>query len=318
MPAIDAPPLLPEDPAAFGMLIEPHRAELVVHCYRMLGSLDDAEDAVQDALVRAWNGRASFVRSGSLRAWLYRIATTASLDALARRSRRRRETSLDVEPAPDAWLAGAAVGPEARYELRESVSLAFLRALQLLPARQRAALILRDVLGWRIEEIADLLETSVAAVNSALQRARATVDATRPMVSSASTSPDRSLADRLDRFVRAWEAADVDGLVGLLRADASLRMPPRPDVTGADAIAAFIVREILVPGGPNRLVPARANGGSAFVVVGPPVVGGEPRPFAVIVPQPDDRTLGFASIDATARPSTVQRFAAAAGLARPS
>src|SRR3954468_17108229 len=168
--------LLPASANAFGRLVEPYRPELLVHCYRMLGAVDDAGGAVQDALVRAWKARSSFVRDVSLRGWLYRIATTSSLDAIARRSRRRGEASLEVEPIPDGLLVAADIGPEARAELRESVSLAFLRALQLLPPRQRAALILRDVLGWRVDEIAELLDTTVAGVNSALQRARSSTE----------------------------------------------------------------------------------------------------------------------------------------------
>jgi RNA polymerase sigma factor (sigma-70 family) len=302
-------PLLPDEPDAFGRVVEPFRAELVVHAYRMLGSLDDAEDAVQDALVRAWNGRSTFVREGSIRAWLYRIATTASLDAIERRARRGRELRLDVEPAPDAVLgaAGASPGPDARYDARESISLAFLRALQLLPPRQRAALILRDVLGWSAAEIADLLGTSQPAVHSSLQRARATVETARHGASRAAGKAG-GLAAVVERYVRAWESADIDGLVALLRSDALLRMPPRPDVRGAGAIAAFIGSDILVAGGPNRLVPVGANDDVTFLVVGPAGVGEPARPFAVLAL--DVAGGEITGIAATARPSTVARFAA--------
>lgn len=166
----DQQPLIGGSAEAFGELVDPYRRELLVHCYRMLGSIDDAEDAVQDALANAWRGRTTFQRDISLRAWLYRISTNACLDAIERRKRGRgSEESLGVGPYPDELLGGTSAGPEARYDARESISLAFLRALQLLPPRQRAVLILRDVLSWRATEVAGLLDLSVPAVNSALQ-----------------------------------------------------------------------------------------------------------------------------------------------------
>src|SRR5450755_844234 len=161
---------------AFGELTDPYRRALLVHCYRMLGSIDDAEDAVQETLIRAWNGRATFRLAISFRAWLYRIATNTCLDAIARRRRGGAgEERLGVGPFPDDLLGETAAGPETRYDSHESISLAFLTALQLLPPRQRAVLILRDVLSWRAAEVAELLELTVPAVNSALHRARTTV-----------------------------------------------------------------------------------------------------------------------------------------------
>jgi RNA polymerase sigma-70 factor (TIGR02960 family) len=169
-------PLIAGSPEAFGELTSSYRRELLVHCYRMLGSIDDAEDAVQDALAGAWHGRNTFQRAISFRAWLYRIATSACLDAIDRRKRRGdREESLGVGPIPDEMLDENSAGPEARYDAHESISLAFLTAIQLLPPRQRAVLILRDVLSWRAAEVAELLDLTVPAVNSALHRARMTL-----------------------------------------------------------------------------------------------------------------------------------------------
>ena len=257
--------------ATFEELVDPYRRELLVHCYRMLGSLDDAEDAVQDALTRAWAGRDTFVRPTSIRAWLYRIATNACLDAIDRRRREARGPgTAAVVPAPDEILlriAAPDAGPEARYTERESVSLAFLTVLQILPPRQRAVLLLRDVLAMRATEVASLVDLSVPAVNSALQRARVTVRARhRPEAVGTSgagaTAPH--LRTLLDRYVRAWEAADIAGLVGLLRDDAVLAMPPIPSVVGGRAIGAFLAEAILVGAGPHRLVAAAANGQPAF------------------------------------------------------
>jgi RNA polymerase sigma-70 factor (ECF subfamily) len=225
------------DERAFRRLVEPYRRELEVHCYRMLGSPHDAEDVVQETLLRAWRGLERFERRASVRTWLYRIATNACLVELERRPRRPEP----VQPYPDARAEQAAspvYDPAARYALREGMELALLTAIQQLPGRQRAVLILRDVLGWTAPEVAALLDTTVAAANSALQRARATVDADLTIAPRATAAgpADRAL---LRRYVDAWERADVDGIVALLREDAVLRMPPQPSVRGVLAIRDF-------------------------------------------------------------------------------
>jgi RNA polymerase sigma-70 factor, ECF subfamily len=253
------------DEEAFRKLIEPHRVELHAHCYRMLGSLDDAEDALQDALLRAWRGLAGFQAGKPLRPWLYRIATNTSLDLIAKRGKRvlPNDRSLPVaphsgpgqptfetpwiEPYPDevAGLADGYAAPDARYELRESVELAFIAALQHLPARQRAVLILREVLGYSAREVADSLDTSTASVNSALQRARATVDERLPSASQQATLRalgDEALRDVVQGYLTVWENRDVDAMVAMLVEDATFAMPPFPNwFQGRDAVIAFIV-----------------------------------------------------------------------------
>jgi RNA polymerase sigma-70 factor (ECF subfamily) len=252
------------DESEFRELVEPYRRALEVHCYRMLGSLQDAEDVVQETLVRAWRSFGSFERRSSVQTWLYRIATNACLDELRRRPRR----PLTVEPFPDERLEEAespVVDPAARYALREGMELAFLTVIQRLPGRQRAVLIFRDVLGWTAPEVASLLGASVASVNSALQRARATLDRELPV--SAPESSGSGERDLLRRYVEVWEEADVDGLVELLREDAVLRMPPQPSVFGAAAIARFFGT---VPAGGDMtrylFTPTRANGRPAVVM----------------------------------------------------
>jgi RNA polymerase sigma-70 factor (ECF subfamily) len=252
--------VLSEPADAFGDQISPFRSELLVHCYRMLGTIDEAEDAVQEAFTRAWQGRETFRRSISFRAWLYRIATNVCLNAIEMRKRAQVEPAHAVGPCPDDLLteiASPELGPEARYDAHESVSLAFLTVLQALPPRQRAVLILRDVLTLRAAEVAAVLEMSVAAVNSALQRARATLHGS----TVASTRPaPRGL---LERYVRAWESADVTGLVALLREDAVLTMPPKPTVIGARRIGDFLAESIFTIA-PMRLFEVHANGSPAF------------------------------------------------------
>lgn len=298
----------------FGELVDPFRRELLVHCYRMLGSVDDAEDAVQDALTKAWRARATYEPTGSYRAWLYRIATNTCLDTLARRRRRGPELSLGVGPIPDALLgASIEAGPDARVDARESVSLAFLAALQALPPRQRATLILRDVLGWRAAEVATLLDVSVPAANSALQRARTTM-ARRPSEApsdSVRPNPRTSSAIKalLDRYVRTWEAGDVAGLIALLRDDAVLGMPPRPAVLGSDAIGAFLAGELFRAGARRRLTPAAANGQPAFVLEVGPSDGSALLPTALLVLDLDIGAI--ARIDAFADPRVLHRFVAA-------
>jgi len=305
------PSLVGDSAESFGALVDPYRRELLVHCYRMLGSLDDAEDAVQDAFIRAWNGRGTFQRSISFRAWLYRIATNACLDAIERRKRSRaREEHLGIGPFPDELLGGASPGPEARYDARESISLAFLEALQVLPPRQRAVLILRDVLSWHAAEVAELLDLSVPAVNSALQRARSTL-AGRYRASAVIRGVPRQsepghLRALVERYVRAWESADVAGLVALLRDDAVLSMPPGDPVSGAARIGAFLAGSVFLPGRHRRLVSTSANGAPAFVAYASSGTGVRLRLFAVLVLAPGDE--GIERIDAFFDPRQVARF----------
>jgi len=253
------------DEDAFSALVEPHRRELHAHCYRMLASLHDAEDALQETLLRAWRGLAGFDGSRPLRPWLYRIATNACLDAIAKRPARtlrlddsapsRPEDgpgkplveSVWIEPYPDQHLGleDGYAAPEARYELREGVELAFVAALQHLPARQRAVLILREVLGFSAREVALSLDTTAASVNSALQRARKTVDEALPERSQQQTL--RSLGDQrlrliVQRYVEAWESRDVERLVTVLAEDVTFSMPPFPHWwSGRDSVIEFIV-----------------------------------------------------------------------------
>ena len=300
----------------------PYRHELLVHCYRMLGSIDDAEDAVQDAYVRAWHGRATFRQAISFRAWLYRIATNACLDAIERRNRARgANASIVIGPFPDADngdgsddLPGEmAAGPEARYDAHESISLAFTTVLQHLPPRQRSVLILRDVLSWRAAEVAELLELSVPAVNSALHRARTTMASQyRPMGAGGGAAarhvtlePGR-LRALLERYVQAWEAADIPGLVALLRDDAILAMPPTLAFEGREAIAAFFADSIFVPGRQIRLVPVRANGGPGFAAFSRQSPSGPFTGFAVLLLEVD--AAGVARIDAFRDLRLIRRF----------
>ena len=264
------------DGAAFGELTEPYRRELQVHCYRMLGSLEDAEDALQDTLLAAWRGLGAFEGRASLRTWLYQVATRRCLDA-RRAAGRRPAKAWDVphveppeptrlgevvwlQPYPDALIDGLAE-PGARYELAESVSLAFVTACQLLPPRQLAALLLRDVLGFSAAEVAAMLDVTLDAANSALKRARAGLQRSRGAAPSAGSRVD---AEVVARFVRAWEAADVAGLVDLLTDDVFMSMPPMPfEYHGRDAVARFSTA--LFDGGRRfDLVATRANGQPAF------------------------------------------------------
>jgi RNA polymerase sigma-70 factor (TIGR02960 family) len=273
------------DGEAFRELTEPYRRELQVHCYRMLGSLQDAEDVVQDVLLAAWQGLGAFEGRASIRTWLYRITTNRCLNAL--RSARRRpaqEWSIPqveppepsrlgevvwLEPYPDVLFEGAIkspLGPEARYQQTEAVSLAFVVALQLLPARQRAALILRDVLGCHANEVADMFDSTVASVNSALKRARASLRRVLPPTGDRESPPaPDSHAERalVAEFVRAWESGDVDALVALLTADVSVSMPPIPlEYHGRDVVGRFFASTIGRRA--HDLVPTRANGQPAF------------------------------------------------------
>ena len=251
------------DEEAFRRLVESHRAELHAHCYRMLGSLQDAEDALQETLLRAWRGLGGFAGRSSPRTWLYTIATNACLDAIARRPKRVLPVdygpasvpskdpgeplveSVWVEPYPDEELGmpDGYAAPEARYEQREAVELAFIAALQHLPARQRAVLVLREVLGFSAREVADTLETTVASVNSALQRARKTVDERLPAQSQQATLRtlgDEHVRDLVGRYIDAWAKGDVDALRALLAEDATFSMPPWSSWwRGRETIAGF-------------------------------------------------------------------------------
>jgi RNA polymerase sigma-70 factor (ECF subfamily) len=246
------------DHVAFARVIEPYRRELRAHCYRMSGTLHDADDLLQEALVRAWRGIAGFQGRSSLRTWLYKVATHACLDKLD--TTRTRES---IEPAPAEIYAFPS--PEARLTQRESIALAFMVALQLLTAKQRAVLILRDVVGLDAAECADLLDLSVAAVNSALQRARDEVATNRSPTLHA--DPDRDAA--VARYIDAWERADSALLIALLRDDAKLAMPPLSDrFDGAAAIAAAIDAMVFRVAGPGafRFVRIEANGAPALAM----------------------------------------------------
>jgi RNA polymerase sigma-70 factor (TIGR02960 family) len=275
------------DGEAFAELTEPHRRELQVHCYRMLGSFQDAEDAVQDTLLAAWRGLGGFTEErASLRTWLDKIATNQCLNAL-RSARRRAAKEWDVpnveppeptrlgevvwlQPYPDALLEGVAAvppGPEAGYEQAEAISLAFVTALQVLPPRQVAVLILRDVLGYRASEVADMLGATVESVTSALKRARASLqhrlppgDGHQPPPGVDSPAEEAIVA----KFVSAWESADLDALVALLTADVFMSMPPMPfEYQGRDVVVRFCA-SLFGAGRRFDLVPARANGQPAF------------------------------------------------------
>ncbi len=274
------------DQQAFERLVEPYRREILAHCYRILGSFEDAEDISQEILVRVWKRLDSFEGRSSLRTWLYKVATNACLDALD--SRRVRGLSRElyprgdptrelpppsqeviwVEPFPDEYIDGQPnIYPEARYEVRESITLAFVAALQKLPGRQRAALLLCDVLGWSANDAAEILDSTTAAVNSALQRARETMKQ-----GERKTTPARlneQLSALLARYVSAWEAADAAALVAVLREDVALTMPPLPVWFGGRVdVQTFLEGGLFKMFDPFRvrLIPVRANGSPAFAV----------------------------------------------------
>ena len=259
------------DDATFAARAEPHRRELHVHSYRMLGSFDEAEDAVQETFIRAWRSRDSFDGSSAFRAWLYKIATNVCLDAIRRSNRRPKSRSLDslgevpwLQPYPDRLLdeiAPSEAEPDAVAVTRETIELAFLAAIQLLPPRQRAVLILRDVGEWSGSETASLLEMSVAAVNSALQRARATMAANRPhgRVGKPPVSPTPGELDLLRRSIDAHERADVAALAEMLRDDVRIAMPPLPFWFNGKAMFVPGLDAGLKDPGEWRLVPIAAN-----------------------------------------------------------
>lgn len=276
------------DPESFQHLTNQYLRELLVHCYRILGSVEDAEDALQETLLRAWRRLDSLQAQSALRAWLYRIATNVCLDMLDARKVRLlpslthpaadpqadlpapMDETYWLDPLPESYLDEYQSNPEAHYEAQENVSLAFLVALQHLPARQRAILLLCDVLDWSAQEAADMLNMTIAAANSALQRARATLRANRSTLGetnlqSATNSETRLL---LTQYLQAWESADVSGLLALLREDATYTMPPFPLwLHGRAAIRTFVERVIFAGKsvGDFRVVPTYANGAPAFV-----------------------------------------------------
>jgi RNA polymerase sigma-70 factor (TIGR02960 family) len=291
------------DEEAFRELTEPHRRALQLHCYRILGSVQDAEDMVQETLLAAWRSLEAFEGRASVRSWLYRIATNRCLNALRARSRRprevpamgdsppptRRSEPVWLEPYPDVLLEeipDRSAGPAARYEARESIELSFIVALQHLPPRQRAALVLGDVLGFRTAEIAEMLDTGEAAAKGALQRARATLRARLPAADrERAPGPDSAGERRLvGRFADAVQSGDVDEIVSLLTDDALLTMPPQPlEYQGHAAIAAFLHHRAELRGAPLRAVPTRANTQPAFGYYLPDPHAGIARPYGLVV-----------------------------------
>jgi RNA polymerase sigma-70 factor (ECF subfamily) len=304
------------DDDAFGRLVAPHARALHLHCYRMLGSLHDAEDALQETLVRAWRNLAQFGERSSFGRWLYRIATNVCLTMLARRKplplpeplppAPEADDQILLNPYPDALLAAlpsTEPEPAARYDTRESIQLAFVAAVQLLPARQRAALLLCDVLGWSAAEVADLLETTRAGVNSALQRARETLERRRAegRLELGRTVPAEGVsAELVRRFVEAWEAVDIPRLVALLREDAVMTMPPAPLLyRGARVIGDFFATVPLEGAlDRTRLLATLANGQPAVAVYFPDDESGGHRAYGLMVLVLDDdriaEIVGFA------------------------
>jgi RNA polymerase sigma-70 factor (ECF subfamily) len=283
------------DQHAFRELVEPYRSELHLHCYRILGSIHDAEDALQETLLAAWRGLGRFERRSSVRTWLYSVATNRALNMVRAAKRRpqaelpmppnvslpeptRRAEPIWLEPYPDVLLDAdlqALPGPEVRYEAKEAISLAFVTALQLLPARQRAALILRDVLGFHAAEVAEILNATVESVTSALKRARATLESQRRVAET--PPPPESPVERklVGRLVAAFEANDVDAIVALLADDVRLAMPPLPlEYVGRDEAARFYFAVATRPGR-RRLVLTRANGQPALAFYSQDIDGGD-------------------------------------------
>jgi RNA polymerase sigma-70 factor (TIGR02960 family) len=273
------------DERAFDRLVDPYRRELHVHCYRILGSTEDAEDALQETMLAAWQGLGSFERRASIRTWLYRVATNRCLNMLRAASRRpamekppvdadlpeptRLGEVVWLEPYPDALLEelpGGPPGPEARYEAREAISLAFVTAIQLLPPRQRAVLILRDVLGYRATEVAEMLDSTIESVTSALKRARGTLARQTPPAGEREPPPEpRSPAEQelVGRLTRAFEESDVEAIVALLSEDVLFAMPPL-EYIGREPAARFLTAVTLQRRRTNRVVPTRANGQPAL------------------------------------------------------
>ncbi len=283
------------DETAFRYLAERYRRELHVHCYRMLGSVHDAEDALQETLLRAWRHLASFEGRSSFRAWLYRIATNVCLAALDKRPvpLPPSDEPAVLTPYPDAWLdelPSEAAEPGARYDLRESVQLALLAAIQALPPRQRAALLLRDVLGFSAKEVGQLLDVSAASVHSAVRRARATLD---QQVPERTPAPDAVQLSLVERYIEAWDAIDIPGLVALMREDAVMTMPPDAAIFfGRRAIADFFAT---VPAGGALdqipLLPTQANRQPAVGAYFPDPDAGVYRPYGIMVLTLDEDSI---------------------------
>ena len=290
------------DQEAFRELTDPYRGELLAHCYQILGSVADAEDMLQETLLAAWRGLTSFEGRSSVRSWLHRIAVNGCLNALRDRSRRPQEVPMMaqppeptrladpvwVEPYPDVLLDGVpdvAPGPEARYDTKESIELAFVTALQHLPARQRAVLVLRDVLGYRAAEAADMLGTTEASVKGALQRARAALQARLPAGRDRAPLPDSPSERQLaGRFAAAVEDGDIDAVLTLFTSDVWLTMPPEPyEYQGPAAIAAFLRHRAALRGASLRLVPTRANTQPAFGCYLPCAQTPIARPYGMII-----------------------------------
>jgi RNA polymerase sigma-70 factor, ECF subfamily len=270
----------------FAQLAERYRPELQAYCYRMLGSIDECEDLVQDTYLRAWQSYERFEGRSSIRLWLYKIATNTFLNTLQTRRRRPLPSGLSapadsaavtlapaqtdipwLQPAPDSLLYGATDDPAVVVSHRSSVRLAFVAALQHLSPLQRAVLVLRDVLGWQAREVAEMLETSTAAVNSALQRARAQLAQARPISEELSEPTEPELRDMVDRYMAAFEHADVDELAQLLRTDVELEMPPIPTwFIGRDTVREFLAKVVLRTPDQWRLAYTRANGAPAFAL----------------------------------------------------
>ncbi|MBO2447478.1 sigma-70 family RNA polymerase sigma factor [Actinomadura barringtoniae] len=292
--------------AEFETIIDPYRRELLAHCYRMLGSIHDAEDLLQETYLRAWNSYERFEGRSSLRTWLYRIATNVCLTAIDQRGKRpmpsglggpsdpdRPVVALDdvpwLEPAPDSVFGSDAVDPASIVTSRESTRLAFIAALQHLPAKQRVVLILRDVLKWKAAEVAELLETSTAAVNSALQRAKAQLEQVAPDQDALAEPSDPEQRELLERYATLFEKADIEGLVKLFKEDAHWEMPPFPEwFVGAENIGRLISRQCNPAPGELVLVPTLANGQPAFGMYRRDEDGVH-RPFQLQVLSIDDR-----------------------------
>ncbi|MFI2372932.1 sigma-70 family RNA polymerase sigma factor [Streptomyces sp. NPDC018833] len=290
--------------------LERHRRELTGYCYRMLGSSFEAEDAVQDTMVRAWRNIEKFEGRSSLRSWLYRIATNVCLDMLNAGNRRARPMDLTdptpvaqaqlnarpeitwLEPVPDGRVLPSVVDPAETAVERETIRLAFVAALQLLPPKQRAVLILREVLAWKASEVAELLDTTVASVNSALQRARATLAEQKPTTSDAADPLDEEQQKLLDRYVAAFEGYDMKALTALLHEDATMSMPPYDLwLRGHDDIVGWMLGVGDVCRG-SRLVPTVANGVPAFAHYHPSQDGEGYEPWALIVLELRDGKVG--------------------------
>lgn len=316
---------LPADADEFGRLLDSYRHDVIVLCYRFLGSVHDAEDAAQETALRAWRGRDGFRGEAGIRTWLHRIATRVCLDATARSTRRQMPAQLAppadprmqpsapteeiswLEPLPDAYIADSTFDPAATYSLRESVSLAFTAALQRLPPRQRAVVLLRDVLCWRAAEVAEVLEMTTSAVTSALNRARTRLRADRATREPAAISRLRDAADSrlLEAYMRAWESDNVEQLVAILREEVRLAMPPSPAWYEGRPAVTELLRRWVMPMGPFRMRVTGANlqPAAVLLVVGP---DGVEKPVGVHVLTL--RAGDIVAIDAFMDPRIAARF----------